>query len=198
MPSVVSPSLHTTHCLRRFNCVDSIYTVVKCLICVILGFTESKLIQTYFLNKEYDFITPICTNCPQIECLLTEGSYKIPDDISICVRYAACTLSCVDYVLKYIFRVYRWKPLSFIHHNIKSSSFWALVLGIGNTGPNDDIMDNGIMFGVYESGPWLAFKFSNDPFPGWIGGGTELFNMMVKNTRPDKTHINVDHGLVCV
>ena len=42
-------------------------------------------------------------------------------------------------------------------------------------------MDNGIMFGVYESGPWLAFKFSNDPFPGWIGGGTELFNMMVNN-----------------
>ena len=104
----------------------------------------------------------------------------------------------LDYVLKDIFRVYRWKPLSFIHHNIKSSSFWALVLGIGNTGPNDDIMDNGIMFGVYESGPWLAFKFSNDPFPGWIGGGTELFNMMVKNTRPDKTHINVDHGLVCI
>ena len=95
MPSVVSPSLHTTHCLRRFNCVDSIYTVAKCLICVILGFTESELIRTYFLNKEYDFITPICTNCPQIECLLTEGSYKIPDDISICVRYAACTVSFV-------------------------------------------------------------------------------------------------------
>ena len=104
----------------------------------------------------------------------------------------------LDFVLKDFFRAYRWKPLSFIHHNIKSSSFWALVLGIGNTGPNDDIMDNGIMFGVYESGPWLAFKFSNDPFPGWIGGGTELFNMMVKNTRPDKTHINVDHSLVCI
>lgn len=89
--------------------------------------------------------------------------------------------------------------MSFIHHNIKSSSFWALVLGIGNTGPNDDIMDNGIMFGVYESGPWLAFKFSNDPFPGWIGGGTELFNMMVNNTRADKTHIiSVDQGLVCI
>ena len=97
MPSVVSPSLHTTHCLRRFNCVDSIYTVAKCLICVILGFTESELIQTYFLNKEYDFITPICTNCPQIECLLTEGSYKIPDDISICVRYAAAAgcMQCI-------------------------------------------------------------------------------------------------------
>ena len=45
------------------------------------------------------------------------------------------------------------------------------------------------MFGVYESGPWLAFKFSNDPFPGWIGGGTELFNMMVKNTRADNAQV---------
>ena len=72
--------------------------------------------------------------------------------------------------------------MSFIHHNIKSASFWALVFGIGNTGPNDDIMDNGIMFALYESGPWVAFKFSNDPFAGWVGGGTELFNMMVKRT----------------
>ena len=31
MPSVVSPSLHTTHCLRRFNCVDSIYTYSEML-----------------------------------------------------------------------------------------------------------------------------------------------------------------------
>ena len=51
------------------------------------------------------------------------------------------------------------------------------------------------MFGVYESGPWLAFKFSNDPFPGWIGGGTELFNMMVNNTRADKAHII---NVVCI
>ena len=89
-PNVVAPSLQKTFCLRRFDFVDSIYTVTvaKCLICVILGFTDSELIHTYFLNKEYDFITPICTNCPQIECLLTEGSFKIPNDISICVRYA--------------------------------------------------------------------------------------------------------------
>ena len=48
--------------------------------------TDARLINTYFINKDFDFLEPICNLCPQIECLVTEGSYSIPEDVSICVR----------------------------------------------------------------------------------------------------------------
>ena len=42
------------------------------------------------------------------------------------------------------------------------------------------ILDTGFMFGVYESGPWLGAKFQENPSMGWIGGGTESYNIGVK------------------
>ena len=47
---------------------------------------------------------------------------------------------------------------------------------------SQEILDNGFMFPVFESGPWVAFKFPNNPSTGWIGGGTELFELMVTLT----------------
>ena len=43
------------------------------------------------------------------------------------------------------------------------------------------ILDSGFMFGVYESGPWLGAKFQENPSMGWIGGGTESYNIGVKS-----------------
>ena len=56
------------------------------------------------------------------------------------------------------------------------------MLGLGNMDSSQEILDNGFMFSVFESGPWVAFKFPNNPSTGWIGGGTELFELMVTLT----------------
>ena len=52
----------------------------------LLELTSSKLIKTYFINKNFDLKNPICINCPQIECVYSLGNYRIPDVISICAR----------------------------------------------------------------------------------------------------------------
>ena len=44
----------------------------------------------------------------------------------------------------------------------------------GNT-----VLDDGIMFSVYETGPWVAFKLAGNPTMGWIGGGTTQYDFMV-------------------
>ena len=36
--------------------------------------------------QEFDFLEPICSACPQIECLVTEGNFNISDTVSVCVR----------------------------------------------------------------------------------------------------------------
>ena len=44
---------------------------------------------------------------------------------------------------------------------------------------NDYILDSGFMFGFFESGPWLAAKFSKNPAMAWIGGGTKSYEIGV-------------------
>ena len=56
---------------------------------------NSRLIKTYFINKNFDLKNPICISCPQIECLYSLGNYRIPDDISMCARY-----------IQYIYMIY--------------------------------------------------------------------------------------------
>ena len=46
----------------------------------------SRQIETFSLNKKFNFLQPICSACPNIECLATEGSFDITPNISICVR----------------------------------------------------------------------------------------------------------------
>lgn len=46
---------------------------------------------------------------------------------------------------------------------------------------NDIVLDNGLMFSVYESGPWVGYKISGNPAIGWIGAGTHIMDYMVKN-----------------
>lgn len=35
------------------------------------------------------------------------------------------------------------------------------------------------MFGVYDTGPWVAIKMAGNDFAGWIGGGTKNFDFNV-------------------
>ena len=71
--------------------------------------------------------------------------------------------------------IFRWKPLSF--QNIRS--FWNLALGMGNLNIYENIYEDGILYGVWESGPWAGFKMPKVSAMGWIGGGTAVYDMMV-------------------
>ena len=70
---------------------------------------------------------------------------------------------------------WRWKPISY--QNIRS--FWSLALGIGNLNIYDGTVDDGIMYGVWESGPWAGFKMTGTNAMGWLAGGTAVFDLMV-------------------
>ena len=44
----------------------------------------------------------------------------------------------------------------------------------------DIVLEDGLMFSVYESGPWVGYKFTGNPAVGWIGAGTHEMDYMVK------------------
>ena len=72
--------------------------------------------------------------------------------------------------------IIRWKPYSNVYTPKES---FALTLGIGNMDSGNIVLDDGIMFSVYETGPWVGFKLTGNPTMGWIGGGTTQYDFMV-------------------
>ena len=54
-------------------------------------------------------------------------------------------------------------------------------MALGNMDEQNYIMENGILLSMFESGPWLGFKFSNNSKWAWIGGGTKSYDFMVCN-----------------
>lgn len=48
-----------------------------------------------------------------------------------------------------------------------------------------EILEDGLMFTVFEEGPWAGFKFPGDPSMGWVSGGKDHYELMV-------TALNVD------
>ena len=79
-----------------------------------------------------------------------------------------------------ILNVFRWKPLSSIYSDMDNDfDHWSLVLSLGNMDSNEVVMDNAIIYSVYDSGPWLGYRFDSNPSVGWISGGKEHFDLMV-------------------
>ena len=78
-----------------------------------------------------------------------------------------------------ILNVFRWKPLTFIHNMDYDYDYWSLVLSLGNMDSRKHVVDNAIMYSVYDSGQWLAYRFDSNPNIGWISGGNELFELIV-------------------
>ena len=72
-------------------------------------------------------------------------------------------------------------------HNVRGS-YWSLVLGLGTMDDDDIVLDNGFMFSVYHSGPWVGYKFSDIPAIGWIGAGTHDMDFMVNWMKIDEMH----------
>ena len=118
------------------------------------GSISTKEIKTYFLNKKFDFKSLMSTTDPELECLQSERNFNLPDEISICTR---------------------WKPYSY--QNIRS--YWSLALGIGNRNLFKNVYEDGFLYGVWESGPWIGFKLPGTTAMGWIGGGTAVYDFLV-------------------
>ena len=87
----------------------------------------------------------------------------------------------LDFIIKHSYLknvlIPRWKPSSSVH-NVRGS-YWSLVLGLGSMDEQDYVLDNGLMFSIYESGPWVGYKISGNPAIGWIGAGTHEMDYMV-------------------
>ena len=115
--------------------------------------TDCTMIETYFLNKEYDYLKPPCPTCPNIECLHTNINTLIPlpSKISFC---------------------FRSQPL--LYENYLSS--WSTIAGFGTIRPDFIEMEEGVLFGVWETGPWLGVKSHSDPSYKWVALGENFMH----------------------
>ena len=41
-------------------------------------------------------------------------------------------------------------------------------------------MDSGLLYGVFNTGPWLAYKTPGNDIRGWVGAGKQMFDFMVR------------------
>ena len=65
-------------------------------------------------------------------------------------------------------------------HNDKASS-WSFILGLGTMDEEDFVVDNGLLFGAYESGPWVGYVVpGGKELEGWVAAGEEHYEFMVR------------------
>ena len=57
---------------------------------------------------------------------------------------------------------------------------WSLSLGVGNMDDDLGVLDDGIMFAIYGTGPWAGIKLSNDTNVGWLGMDNTQYDLMVR------------------
>ena len=114
---------------------------------------RSEEIKAFFLHSSYDYRNPLCTSCPDIECVHTEKAEILsrPTDITIC---------------------YRSMPMTYQ----SMTNFWSTVFSFGSI--NDDFTDleEGYLFGVWETGPWLGYKGSEDSVYEWLALGENFLH----------------------
>ena len=101
------------------------------------------------------------------------GGYFLPFLVKVKMVYVKGKIGTPDNGLC------RWKPLTFIHNMDYDYDYWSLVLSLVNMDLRKEVVDNAIMYSVYDSGQWLAYRFDSNPNIGWISGGNELFELMV-------------------
>ena len=41
-------------------------------------------------------------------------------------------------------------------------------------------MDSGLLYGVFNTGPWLAYKTPGSDIRGWVGAGKQMFDFKVR------------------
>ena len=49
----------------------------------------------------------------------------------------------------------------------------------------EGVYEDGILFGVWDGGPWAAYKYAQKPAMSWLSGGTHHFDLMVHYNKLD-------------
>jgi hypothetical protein len=109
-------------------------------------------IDTYFINKNFHLETTLPNDSPDIECLLTEGQFPFPTEITMC---------------------FRSKPMVYIHF-ARTGFNWRTVLMFGTMEANGTKMEEGILFGIYYGGPWVGLKIPGSDSIAWLFGGDKM------------------------
>ena len=108
---------------------------------------SSAQIQTYFLNKNFDGLQSIPYEPPtDIECLQAGGKFTFPAETSMC---------------------FRARPMSYLHPR----NHWSIALAFGTKLESEAEITEGILFAVFDTGPWVGFKRPQSDTYAWIGGG---------------------------
>ena len=109
-------------------------TFVTMILFTIPTVTKSVLgrqIKTFYLNKKFDIRNPICEQCPNPECVVSYGSIlPFPREMTVCFRI---------------------QPLSLV-----GSRKYMTTMSFGTLLPDWTDMDEGFVYGIWDTGPWLA------------------------------------------
>ena len=121
--------------LRILNLI--IYPLNLCL---------AEQVKVYFLNNKFDFRATQNPADPNIDCLYSNDSRRIPTQMSMCHRVQGM-----------------------IYQN--SQNPWISVLGFGIINHSFTAIEEGLMFGIWETGPWIGIKYRRSENYIWIGLG---------------------------
>ena len=110
-------------------------------------------IDTYYLNAEYDYMAKLCPTCPDMECLHTDNNTArlLPSAVTFC---------------------FRSQPM--LYEN--PLYFWSSVVGFGTIRSDFVDMEEGVIFGIWETGPWLGVKYRTGPSYHWVGMGENFMH----------------------
>ena len=133
------------------------YKIVLALLLfsLIFGQSTSDATKIYFLQKQYDYRHPAYTAGLNMECVHTKPKELIsnPAKITICYRSFPMTYQLSSF-----------------------GDFWLTIFGFGSIKEDFTDMDEGYLFGVWETGPWLAYKGSNNTVHEWVALGENFLH----------------------
>ena len=116
----------------------------------LVTFSEEDELTTYFLNTDYSFRNNL-PNSPDITCLHTDPTniLPLPKEITFCYRSLPLVYMGIGY-------------------------FWSTVSSFGTISRDGRKIDNGYLFGVWETGYWLGVRNQTDQSIGWISLGENI------------------------
>ena len=122
------------------------------LILLLVTIAWSKDIDTFFINKHFPLKTQIPNRSPDIECLVTEGEFQWPAELTFC---------------------YRSKPMVYITFARRGWS-WRSIVTFGKMQPNSTMWDQGILMQISYGGSWVGLKMPGIQSLQWLFVGKAM------------------------
>jgi len=120
------------------------------LMTVFVGGVVGKSVPVYFLNADYDYRNMKDWSRPDIDCVHTVGdTIPFPEKVTVCVRMMHIT-----------------------YENPVASSY-ATAFGFGTFLDDWSELDEGFLYGEWETGPWWGYRTKGKAPAsyGWVGLG---------------------------